>query len=377
MNIRYRVELQAAERQTLLKLIAGGEPKARKVKRAQILLAVDCGEHGIDKLTDEQIAGVLSVGTSTVFRVKRKFVEECLEAALAEESRPGGERKTNAKQDAELVALACTNPPEGCKTWTLRLLADKWAELSELDDVSFGTVRRRLDENELKPWQQKMWCIPQFDLEYVARMEDVLELYAQPPDVRHPIVCFDETPRQLIGETREPIPAKPGRPERVDYEYKRNGTANVFVMIDRHRNWRHAEVTDRHTNMDFAEQMRKLVDEHYPDADQIRVVMDNLNTHKPASLYAAFAPAEARRVLRKLEFHFTPKHASWLNMAEIEIGAIITTCLDRRIGDKETLTREVNACVRRRNEQGATIRWMFTVEKARVKLARAYRSNSV
>lgn len=376
MNIRYKVELEEGEREALRALIAGGDHKARKVKRAQILLAVDQRHHGVDKCTDEQVAQVLAVGTSTVFRVKRKFVEESLEAALAEEPRPGGERKTTARQDAALVALACTKPPQGCAKWTLRLLADMWVELSELDDVSFGTVRRRLDENELKPWQKKMWCIPQFDLEYVARMEDVLDLYAQPPDPKRPVVCFDETPRQLIGETREPVVAKPGQIERYDYEYKRNGTANVFVMIDRHRCWRHAEVTDRHANDDFAEQMRKLVDEHYPAADMIRVVMDNLNTHKAASLYAAFAPAEARRVLRRLEFHFTPKHASWLNMAEIEIGAIIKQCLDRRIGDKETLTREVNACVTRRNEAGATIQWMFTVEQARAKLQRAYRQGA-
>lgn len=378
MNIRYKVELEEGERETLRALIAGGDHKARKVKRAQILLAVDHGHHGVEKLTDEQIARILAVGTSTVFRVKRKFVEESLEAALAEEPRPGGERKTNAKQDAALIALACTKPPQGCAKWTLRLLADMWVELAEgPDDVSLGTVRRRLDDNELKPWQKKMWCIPQFDLDYVARMEDVLDLYAQPADPKRPVVCFDETPRQLIGETREPVPAKPGQVERFDYEYKRNGTANVFVMIDRHRSWRHAEVTDRHTNCDFAEQMRKLVDVHYPDADVIRVVMDNLNTHKAASLYATFEPAEARRVLRKLEFHFTPKHASWLNMAEIEIGAIIRQCLDRRIGDKATLTQEVNACVRQRNDAGATIRWMFDVDQARVKMARAYRSKSV
>jgi transposase len=243
VNIRYKVELEEGERETLRALIAGGDHKARKVKRAQILLAVDHGHHGVEKLTDEQIARILAVGTSTVFRVKRKFVEESLEAALAEEPRPGGERKTNAKQDAALIALACTKPPQGCAKWTLRLLADMWVELAEgPDDVSLGTVRRRLDDNELKPWQKKMWCIPQFDLDYVARMEDVLDLYAQPADPKRPVVCFDETPRQLIGETREPVPAKPGQVQRFDYEYKRNGTANVFVMIDRHRSWRHAEL---------------------------------------------------------------------------------------------------------------------------------------
>ena len=377
MNIHYKVELEAEERQLLRGLIDGGSPKARLVKRAQILLAVDRGNAGHQLLTDEQVARALSAGTSTVFRVKRRFVELGLDAALAEESRRGGTRKTTPQQDATLIALACTNPPEGQAKWTLRLLAGALVEKTDLSSMSHESVRRRLKENELKPWQHKMWCIPQLDLEYVARMEDLLDLYAEPPDAKRPVVCFDETPRQLIGETRVPIEAKPGRKKRFDYEYKRNGTANMFVFIDRHRGWRHAEITDHRTNADFAEQMRKLVDEHYPAATTIRVVMDNLSTHKPASLYETFAPAEARRILRRLEFHYTPKHASWLNMAEIEISAIVKQCLDRRIGDKTTLTREVKACVRKRNKAGATIRWMFTVELARVKMARAYRSESV
>lgn len=372
MNIRYKVELDAAERDELRKLIAGGSPTARKVKRAQILLAVDQGRKG-ERLTDAQVADVLSVGTSTIFRTKRRFVELGMDAALSEEARTGAARMTTAQDDATLIALACTEPPQGHAHWTLRLLADKLVELTELESISSETVRRRLDENELKPWQHKMWCIPQFDAEYVARMEDVLDLYAQPPDPKRPVVCFDETPRQLIGETRVPVEARPGRKKRYDYEYKRNGTANLFVFIDRHRNWRHVEVTDHRTNADFAEQMRKLVDEHCPDADLIRVVMDNLSTHKPASLYETFEPAEARRILRKLDFHYTPKHASWLNMAEIEISAIIRQCLDRRIGDKDTLRREVLACARERNKAGATIRWMFTLDTARAKLLRAYR----
>lgn len=373
MNIHFKVELEDADRDQLRKIITGGKPSARKLKRAQILLAVDQGRDG-ERLTDEQVAAALSVGTSTVFRTKRRFVELGLEAALSEEPRPGAARMTTAGEDATLIALACTKPPEGHARWTLRLLADKFVELTELESLSSETVRRRLDENELKPWQHKMWCIPQFDAEYVARMEDVLDLYAEPPDPKRPVVCFDESPRQLIGETRVPVEAKPGRARRFDYEYKRNGTANLFVFIDRHRNWRHVEVTERRTDLDFAEQMRKLVDEHHPDADVIRLVMDNLSTHKPGSLYEAFEPAEARRILRKLEFHFTPKHASWLNMAEIEIGAIVRQCLDRRIGDKETLIREVQACVQERNAKGASIRWMFTLDDARAKLLRAYRS---
>ena len=162
-----------------------------------------------------------------------------------------------------------------------------------------------------------MWCIPKVDAEFVARMEDVLELYGEVPDERRPVVCFDETPRQLIGESRVPVAAKPGRPARTDYEYVRNGTANVFMFVDAHQPWRHAKVTDRRAAADFAECMRDLVDQHYPEAECIRVVLDNLSTHTPAALYESFEPAEARRILRRLEFHYTPKHASWLNMVEI------------------------------------------------------------
>jgi hypothetical protein len=203
-------------------------------------------------------------------------------------------------------------------------------------------------------------------------MEDVLDLYAEEPDPKRPVVCFDETPRQLIGEARVPIRAEPGKPKRVDYEYVRNGTANVFMFVDVNRPWRHAKVTDQRTCVDFAECMRDLVDQHYPEAELIRVVLDNLSAHSAAALYQAFDPAEARRILTRLEFHFTPKHASWLNMVEIEIGVMVRQCLDRRIPDKKLLTNEIAAWERRRNAEQARIEWMFTVDRAREKLGRAY-----
>ena len=206
--------------------------------------------------------------------------------------------------------------------------------LTEHDTLSRETVRRRLAENTLKPWREKMWCIADIDAAYVARMEDVLDLYAEPPDPTRPVVCFDESPTQLIGEVRTPIAARPGRLARFDSEYRRNGTANLFVFLDVHAGWRHVKVTDRRAGDDFAACMRDLVDIHYPDAARIRVVMDNLSTHTTASLYRTFPAPEARRILRKIEVHYTPKHASWLNMVEIEIGVLRGQCLDRRIGDR-------------------------------------------
>jgi transposase len=256
MNVRYIVELNEAERQELVNMTRSGSPGARKMKRAQILLMADAGQ------TDEAIAQALHVGTSTVYRTKRRFVEECLESALKERSRPGGERKLDAQEEAMLVALACSKPPKGRRRWTLHLLAEELVALTELGSLFHETVRRRLSENELKPWQKKMWCLPKVDAAFVAQMEDILDLYAEPPDPNKPVVCFDETPMQLIGETRMPRLMRPGQPAVYDYEYKRNGTANLFLYFDPHRCWRHVEVTDHRTSGDFAQRMRDLVDIH-------------------------------------------------------------------------------------------------------------------
>lgn len=228
-------------------------------------------------------------------------MEGNLERGLSEEPRPGAERKLTGKEEALLVATACANPPEGRARWTLELLADAMVRLTDHDSLSGETVRRRLAENGLKPWRKDMWCIPKVDGEYVARMEDVLDLYAEAPDPDRPVVCFDESPVQLIGEVRQPIPPEPGQLERYDCEYRRNGTVNLFVCIDVHRPWRKVKVTERRTAEDYAQCMRGLVDVYYPDAACIRVVQDNLSIHSVGALYEAFAPAEARRILRRLE----------------------------------------------------------------------------
>jgi DDE superfamily endonuclease len=203
-------------------------------------------------------------------------------------------------------------------------------------------------------------------------MEDVLDLYEAPADPRRPLVCFDELPYQLVSETRTPRPARPGRPARHDYEYKREGTANLFLHCAPRLGWRHVAVTERRTSRDFAHQMKALVDEHFPQAEVIRLVCDNLSTHAAAALYAAFAPEEARRIARRLEFHHTPRHGSWLNMAEIELSVLSGQCLDRRLGDRQTLAAEAAAWERRRNAARATITWRFTAADARVKLHRVY-----
>lgn len=207
---------------------------------------------------------------------------------------------------------------------------------------------------------------------FVWRMEDVLDLYAEPYDPARPVVGFDERPLQLLGETRTPVAAAPGRVRRIDYEYRRNGTGNVFVTVEPLAGWRHVAVTERRTTLDFAHQMRWLVDEAYPKAQVIRVVLDNLNTHTPAALYAAFPAPEARRLARKLEFHYTPKHGSWLNVAECELAVLATQCLNRRLPDLATVGREVAAWERQRNAERPTVKWHFTTAQARRKLQHLY-----
>ena len=366
MNIRYRVELNEAERAELAAMLSGGKHAARKIKRAQILLAADAG------IGDDAITNSVSVGGSTVYRTKRRFVEGNLELALREEARPGAPLKLSGKETALLVTTVCSSPPEGRKRWTLNLLAGAMVELTDHEKLSRETVRRRMAEDDLKPWLRKMWCIPEVNGTYVARMEDVLDLYAEAADPKRPVICFDESPTQLIGEVREPIPAAPGQPERYDCEYRRNGTANLFVFLDAHKSWRHVKVTERRTARDFAFCMRDLADIHYAEADLIRVVMDNLSTHTAGALYETFPAPEAHRILQRLEFHYTPKHASWLNMVEIEIGVLRGQCLDRRIGERDVLVTEIAAWQRQRNASGARINWRFTTPKARSKLARTY-----
>lgn len=222
---------------------------------------------------------------------------------------------------------------------------------------------------------KKQWCIPpRANSDFVSKMEDVLDVYQRPYDLEYPQVCLDEASKQLIGETRKPVPAEPGRPAREDYEYVRNGTASFFMMCEPLTGKRHVEVTGRRTRGDFAYCVKLLVDEIYPQVKKIVLVMDNLNTHNIASLYEAFAPAEAKRLADKLEIHYTPKHGSWLDMAEIELGILSRQCLGRRIATIEELSREVAAWEKERNKKQAKVVWRFTNDQARIKLRRLYPS---
>lgn len=205
-------------------------------------------------------------------------------------------------------------------------------------------------------------------------MEGVLNLYKEPYSEIRPIVCMDESSKQHLREVREKLPMEPGKSERYDTEYERNGTSNLFIFFEPLRGWRRIDVTERRTAQDWSQQIKKLVDEDYPDAEKIRLVMDNLNTHVGASLYKTFEPAEARRLLDKLEFHYTPKHGSWLNMAEIEFSLLSRQCMNDRMADRGYLVQEVAAWVKQRNMKNSEMNWRFTTEDARIKLKHLYPS---
>ena len=306
---KYGVQLSTQEKGRLRQMIRAGRSSARAITRARILLKTDQG------WTASQVAAALDISERTVFRAKRRYAEEGLDEVLRHRNQVSRYRKLDDRGDAHLIALACSPAPEGHDHWTLRLLAGKAVELGLAPSLSHETVRLRLKKNALKPWRKQQWCIPKVSSEFVAAMEDVLDLYVEPRDPERPVVCFDETSTQLLADVREPLPAKPGRPRREDYEYQRAGTRNLFLSCEPRAGWRHVAITKQRTMQDFAHQMRWLVDEAYPDVPVIRLVLDNLNTHRTASLYETFPPAEARRIAKRLEFHHTPKHGSWLNMA--------------------------------------------------------------
>ena len=311
---KYAVRLSSEDREQLRGLIHSGRHSARVINRARILLKTDEG------WSASQVAAALDTSQRTVFRTKRRYVEEGLEGVLHDHPQANRYRKLDDRGEAHPVS-------------------------------STGQA-----------------------------MEDVLDLYAEPYDPDRPVVCFDETSTQLLAEVRAPLPVRPRRPRRQDYEYRRDGTRNIFLTCEPLAGWRHVAITERRTMQDFAHQMQWLVDVAYPDARVVRVVLDNpvsstgqaLNTHRMASLYETFPAAEARRIVKRLEFHHTPKHASWLNMAEIEFSALSRTCLKRRNPDADALQRQITAYETERNAAGVTINWRFSTQDARSKLHRLY-----
>ena len=336
---KYEVQLSSPEKGRLQKMIRSGRSSAQAITRARILLKIDEG------WTASQVTAALDISERTVIRAKKRYAEEGLEEVLRHRNQVKRHRKVDERVEAHLIALGLQPSARGPRP------LDPASAGGQDGGTGFGYVlvprdgAAALEKNLLKPWQKQQWCIPKVSADFVAHMEDVLDLYAETYDPQRPVVCFDETSTQLLADLRPSIPAAPGRPRREDYEYLRGGTRNLFLTCEPQRGWRHVAITQQRTMQDFAHQMRWLVDEAYPDVPVVRVVLDNLNTHRLASLYETFPPTEARRIAQRLDFHYTPKHGSWLNMAEIEFSVLARACLRGRNPDEDSLEQAVNACV--------------------------------
>ena len=373
---KYVVRLSGEERERLETLLRKGKSPAQRLLKARILLKADVSEAG-EGWSDSRIIKALETSVSMVYRVRKQLVEEGFEAVLSRKQRatPAVARIFDGEKEAKLIALACSKPPKGRARWTLRLLENKVVELGIVDRASDSTIGRTLKKTFSSPIADSNGSSrPKANSAFVAAMEDVLAVYTRPRDPDRPLVCLDETSKQLIAETRMPIPMKPGRPARFDYEYERNGTANLFMMFAPLEGWRHVKVTDRHTAVDYAHVLKDLADVHFANAKTIVLVQDNLNIHSKASLYEAFPAAEARRLVERFEWHYTPKHGSWLDLAESELGVLSSQCLDRRIPDKQTLIDEIAAWEHDRNANHTKANWHFTTPNARIKLKHLYPS---
>ena len=364
---KHVVTLSKEQRLELERAARSNKRSLRERQRARILLAT------ADGADDAAIASRVGVHLNTVANVRRRFVAAGTKAVRRAAQKRRKARRLDGRAEAHLVALTCTAPPEERKRWSLHLLADRLIAAQVVDTVSHETVRQTLKKNQLKPWRKQGWCIPpQANAEFVAAMEEVLEVDQQPHDAARPQVCLDEAAKQLLGEVRAPLPMRPGSPTRQDSEYKRHGTAALFMVCEPLAGRRHVFVRAQRTRLDFAGVINTLCDELYTSAEKIVLVLDQLNTHGVASLYAAFPPPEALRLAKRLEIHHTPKHGSWLNMAEIELSVLARQCLAERMENQESLARAVVAWEQARNTAVTRIDWRFTTADARIKLKRLY-----
>lgn len=385
---KYEV-LLTPEDESVLKSMTptGNKYSAREILHAQVLLHSNDSRPG-EKKNNRELAEWLDISPTTVNQIRRTYAESGLEAALRRKTRitPPVASKITGDFEAKVIAAALGPPPEGRSRWTLRLLAEHCMEKKYIVSVSYVAIGELLNTNELKPHLSKYWRIPkQNDPAFVANMEDVLGIYQRPHCKNTPVVCMDEKPLQLLDEIRERISAKPARIdpdtqiqrcgycEKIDSEYVRCGTASIFMFTEPLGGWRHVYALERRTKGDYAKMMQKIADEFYPECDRIIMVSDNLNTHDKASFYEAFPPQTAYRLAQKFEMHYTPKHGSWLNIAETELSALTMQCLgNRRIHSLEELNGTISDWEKDRNKKQVGVKWHFTAEDARIKLKRLY-----
>ena len=318
-------------------------------------------------LTLAEVGDFLEISVRTVCNIEDNYAQGGLEKALHDDPRPGAPVRFDDRVKSYVVATVCSEPPEGFDRWTLELIREHILEREVVESISSETIRLILQEHDLKPWQQQSWCVPKLDEQFIERMEDLLEVYERPADPRIPVVCMDEKPIQLLDEVRPPSGILPGQCKRVDYEYKRNGTCNVFCAVEPKSGKYFTEVTPKRTAEDFARFIAALA-QRYNSSQRIVLVMDNLNTHRLESLIRCFGEEKARKLWDRFEIHYTPKHGSWLNQAEIAINIYARQCLGRsRIPDIETLDKRTKAWTAIVNRKQVTINWQFTREQAREK----------
>ena len=370
---KYTISLDKTERKALTKIRRATHSSNRRA-RCTILLEADKAVH--PNRTYEQIANISGTCTSTVISTLKVFCTKGLDAALTpkrNENSNTANLKATGEIQAKVIAKACSARPEGRIRWTLSLLEKEMTVVLETMTLSRSTIGRILQKNEIRPHINEYWCIPpDGDAEFVAAMEDVLDVYQQPYDPDYPLWCMDEKPFQLLDEKREPIPMRPGCIEKIDEEYIRNGTVSIFCFIQPHTGKIIHSVEPSRTAVDWAEKVKFLVDEVCKDAKKVILVMDNLNTHAISSLYKAFPADEARRIAKKLEIHYTPKHGSWLDIAEIGINIMTRECLNRRIPSIEVLKDELQHWNEYYNSDPSNVNWQFSTEDSRVKLKRLY-----
>jgi len=353
-------ELSATEQLTLRCIIKGGT-SARVIGRAYALSMRDKG------LSVIEIADFVEITPRTVINICTTYDKSGLDRALHDDPRPGRPPDFDARVHTKIVATVCSDPPEGFDRWTLDLIKGKLEGDKTVESISDETIRLVLREHDLKPWQQKMWCIPKLDEEYIERMEDVLDVYERSYNQAFPVVCVDEKPIVLHADSREPLPMTDGQPKRVDYEYVRRGTANVFCGVEPKIGAYINTVTSNRSGAEFAKFLQEVA-ERYLNATKIVLVMDNLSTHKKKSLVEFFGEEKGGALWDRFEVHHTPKHASWLNQAEIAIGMYQRQCLGScRIPDMKTLLKKTAAWNRVLNAKKTTIKWTFCTLDAREK----------
>ena len=370
----FQVMLSHRERKTIMRF----QKRTSSVNartRCAILLAADASK-GRSEKTYREIASASGASEATVITTLKEFLTDGFTKMITPKRNPASDisrLKVTGDVEAKIIATACSAAPKGYVRWTLNLLYNQMMVVLEDISISRSTIGRILMKNDLRPHLNDYWCIPpEEDAEFVANMEDILDVYQKPYDPKYPLWCMDEKPYQILGEAREPLPMRPGDLAKVDSEYVRNGTVSIFCFIQPHTGKLLHSVEPTRTAVDWAEKIKYLVDEVEPAAEKIILVMDNLNTHNISSLYKAFRPEEARRIAKKLEVHYTPRHGSWLDIAEIGINIMTRECLDRRIPSIEALKEELKAWNDEYDKDPSPVNWQFQTTDSRIKLKRLY-----